>query len=221
MKFLYHRDAAKERVLLEGEEYRHLFKSRRHKRGELLLLRNMKDGNLYRYKILEVDRKFALLQLEDMEQKESLPLGFLRLGWCVIDPKTVEKSLPMLNEIGVSSICFVYCERSQRNFRLRMEKLKKILISSSQQCGRSRLMELEVYDSLERFLSDYPDCAVLDFGGEVLENEKPRTLLVGCEGGFSQKERELFKDRKIFSLRTDNVLKSETAAVAAAAKILL
>ncbi len=141
----------------------------------------------------------------------------LHLGWCVVDPKTIEKTLPMLNELGVGKISFVYCARSQKNFRLDFDRFTRILINSSQQCGRSRLMALERFDTLDDYLRAYPDSAVLDFGGEPLPCERSfASILVGCEGGFSGDERKKFGDRPIYGLRTPLILRSETAAVTVA-----
>ena len=137
MQFVYHPDAGEEILKIEGEIYNYIFKVRRHKNGEVIPLRNMEDGYLYFYRIDEEDRRKATLILVEKEHTEIVPKGFFHLLWCIVDPKTIEKTLPMLNEIGVGKITFIYCERSQKNFRLRLDKLQKILINSSQQCGRS------------------------------------------------------------------------------------
>ncbi len=81
----------------------------------------------------------------------------------MVDTKIVEKALPTLNEIGVSSITFIYCKRSQRNFKLDFKRLEKILISSSQQSGRDNLMNLNILNSLEEFIKIYPDAKILNF----------------------------------------------------------
>jgi 16S rRNA (uracil1498-N3)-methyltransferase len=46
-------------------------------------------------------------------------------------------------------------------------------------------------------------------------------VLIGCEGGFSKEERELLQTQEVFRLNTEMVLRSESAVVAVAAKILL
>ena len=42
----------------------------------------------------------------------------LHIGWCVIDPKTVEKYIASLNEIGVDKITFIYADYSQKISKL-------------------------------------------------------------------------------------------------------
>jgi len=219
MQFVYHPDAGEEILKVEGEIYNYIFKVRRHKKGEVIPLRNMEDGYLYFYRIDEVERRKAVLVLVDKEHKEIVPKKFFHLLWCIVDPKTIEKTLPMLNEIGVGKITFLYCERSQKNFRLRLDKLQKILINSSQQCGRSRLMELEIINSLDEVLQKYDNIVLINFCKEKLEClDNIERALVGPEGGLTQKEREKFE--KIRGL-DGFILRSETAAVAVSAKVLV
>ncbi|XPV83978.1 MAG: RsmE family RNA methyltransferase [Halarcobacter sp.] len=77
----------------------------------------------------------------------------LHLAWCVVDPKTVEKNIASLNEFGLDKITFISCEYSQKNFKINLEKLEKILLNSSSQCGRSSIIKLENRESLDKFLS--------------------------------------------------------------------
>ncbi len=220
MQFVHHPDAGEEILKIEGEIYNYIFKVRRHKKGEVIPLRNMEDGYLYFYRIDEVDRRKATLMLVEKEHKEIVPKRFFHLLWCIVDPKTIEKTLPMLNEIGVGKITFIYCERSQKNFRLRLDKLQKILINSSQQCGRSRLMELEVVVSLQEALQRYEDIVLVDFSEDFLScADNIQRALIGPEGGITPQERARFA--KIKGLDTPMILRSETAAVSVSAKVMV
>ncbi|BAF70681.1 16S rRNA (uracil(1498)-N(3))-methyltransferase [Nitratiruptor sp. SB155-2] len=220
MQFVYHPKAGVQTLQIEGETYNYIFKVRRHRKGETIAIRNMEDGTLYWYEIVEVSRREAVLELRKSEKKEVEPKRFFHLIWCIVDPKTVEKTLPMLNEIGVSKITFVYCDRSQKNFKLKLEKLRKILINSSQQCGRSRLMELEILLSLDEVIKKYNDIVLVDFCEEKLScTDNVERVLIGPEGGVTKEERALFE--KVKGLDTPMVLRSETAAVATASKVMI
>ena len=222
MQFLHHPEAGVPNLEVEGERYRYLFKVRRFHREDPLPLRNMRDDRLYTYRVERLDRRRAWLRLESSRELPLLPPRFLHLGWCVVDPKTVEKSLPSLNEIGVAKITFIHCVRSQRNFRPDLERLERILVNSSQQCGRSRMMELALCESLEHFMEAEPDCRLLDFSPRPLIcGEGIETLVVGCEGGMSEEERALFDPERIVGFETPLVLRSESAACAAASRLIL
>lgn len=218
MQFLYNENAKDEVIELKGQEIKHL-KARRKKSGDLLNLRNLKDEFIYTYKIDSFERNNATL-MKVKKEASNTQTSDLTLAWAVVDAKVIEKTLPFLNEMGVKKIAFVYTEFSQKNFKLDFERMRRILINSCEQCGRSSLMELELHENLEDFTDSHEDFAVLDFGGGEFQKDI-KTIFVGPEGGFSENERELFKNQKVFSLKTSLILRSESAAVASCAKILI
>jgi len=221
MQFLYHEASGQSSIILEDEPFRYLIKARREKEGAVITTRNLKDPFLYRYELSQIAKRNATLTLLDKEEK-IVPAGNLHIGWCVIDPKTVEKALPMLNQMGVKKITFIQCAFSQKNFKASPDRLEKILVNSCEQCGRSDLMEIDFSDNVKDFLQNNPSCAILDFNpSSTFDEAKPDTLLIGCEGGFSDAERKLFAEKPVIAFPTGMILKSETAAVAAAAKLLL
>jgi len=219
MQYLYDKDAGASELQINGENHRYLFKVRRLHEGEFVYLRNLQDDILYQYKIVQIMRREALLKFVKA-QKETKRSGGVHLIWCIIDIKIIEKTLPMLNQLGVAKITFVYCDRSQRNFKLDLNRIEKILINSSQQCGRSDLMKIEIIETLDNVLKKYSEIAVLDFDG-TKEWSEVESVLIGCEGGFSEEEREKLKKSHKIGLKTDLILKSETAAVGIASKLLI
>ena len=147
----------------------------------------------------------------------------LHIGWCVIDPKTVEKYITSLNEMGVDKITFIYSDFSQKNFKINIDKLQKILINSSCQCGRSNIIKLEISKNLEQFVKENENVYFLDFSNTSITDKKDeiKTLVIGCEGGFSNKERETFNKDNIVGFNSNLILRSVTAIISAASKILL
>ena len=223
MIFMFHEDAGKARLTLRGEEFKYLIKVRRHTIGDTIHLRNEKDSStLYSYTLTHIGPREALLELEKEEQKTIKPTRQLHIGWCIIDPKSVEKVLPSLNEMGVTRISFISCDRSQKNFKIDNKRLYRILRASMQQCGRSEFMHIEFVKSIEEFLKANPQSVVLDFSDAVMPKSADfETVLIGCEGGFSSEERELLAKQRVYRFDTPLVLRSESAALAAAAKVLL
>jgi 16S rRNA (uracil1498-N3)-methyltransferase len=209
-------------LLLTGDEHRYIFKVRRHREGEVIALRNLEDEQIYFYTITALDKKEATLILKHSETLSVKAKKSLHLGWCIIDPKSVEKVLPTLNEMGVEQITFIACERSQKSFELDFKRLEKILLNSSQQSGRSVMMKLESVKSLQLFIQQNPNVVMLNFSEQMLtESSDISTVVIGCEGGFTANETALFQPEKIMGLTTPLILKSESAVCAVASKVLL
>lgn len=221
MQFIYHEEAKNQTIELKGEKFKHLIKARRKKVGDSLHVRNLEDSLLYLYSIDQIQRNSATLSFISKKEDKKSPSN-LTLAWAVVDPKTIEKTLPMLNEMGVEKIDFIYTDFSQKNFKIDLDRVKRILINSCEQCGRSELMEFKVYEDLEGYLKEYPNTYLLDFGGKSIEKTSEKiSILIGCEGGFSKSERELFAKDKILGFDHSLILRSETAICAVSAKILL
>ncbi len=222
MVYLFHKEAGKPQLTLLGDEHRYIFKVRRHKAGDTLYLRNLEDGLLHRYLIAALDKQSVFLVLQESQIHEVQAKAPLHIGWCVIDPKNIEKVLPSLNEMGVERITFIYCKRSQNSFMPDFKRLEKILLNSSQQSGRSTMMQLDTADNLQAFLSQNPQSYLLNFSKDKLDSALSiDTIVVGCEGGLSEEETALFEVHKVIGLDTPLVLKSESAVCAVAAKLLL
>ncbi len=223
MKFMLHPDAGRDELVVSGEDYKYLIKVRRHKTGDLIGFRTADDLLVeWRYRLERTDGRNAYFSMESRYDAACEAAGKLHIGWCLVDPKTIEKTLPMLTELGVDKITFIHCRRSQRNFRLDFERFRRIMESSIMQCGRSSLIELEESATLNAFLQAHPDAAILDFGGEALgPDERIETVVIGCEGGFDESERKLFSSRRVRVFSSPMILRSETAAVAAASRRLL
>jgi 16S rRNA (uracil1498-N3)-methyltransferase len=222
MLYLYQKEAGQPQLTLLGDEHRYIFKVRRHKVDDTLYLRNLEDGLLHRYLITYIDKRSVILELQESQTLEIKAKVPLHIGWCVIDPKNIEKVLPSLNEMGVEKITFIYCARSQKSFKPDFKRLEKILLNSSQQSGRSVMMQLDIAESLEAFIVENPQSYLLNFSEHTLSSQVTvDTIVVGCEGGMTEDEVALFAPEKVIGFDTPLVLKSESAVCAVAAKILL
>lgn len=206
MQFLYQQNAGDFQVEISNDDFTYLIKARRFGVDSVVKMRNLKDKKLYTYAIMEIKKKSALLTKiseQDSQNSHSSPLHLL---WAIIDPKVIEKTLPFLNELGIPRISFFYAEFSQRQFSLNLQRMQKILISSSQQCGRIDLMELEVLKDFDCVCEQYAPFYAFDFGGmdirehnpfkqdsKSLENASVR-VMVGAEGALAKgKGRDLQK----------------------------
>lgn len=220
MQFNYVQLAGEKILTLDVKEYAHLFKVRRISVGAKLNCSNLKDNHIYAYKIESINKKEAILELLETYSTK-ISTCKLHVGWCIVDPKTIERNIAMLNEMGIAKISFVYADFSQKNYKVDEKRLKRILINSCEQCGRNTLMEYEILGSVSDYFDKYTKSIIVDFSDNFIEDTSNiESLLVGPEGGFSDKERIEFKGRTVFGLKTQNILKSETAVVGICAKLL-
>lgn len=223
MIYIFDEDASKEFLSIRGETHKYLVKVRRHKVGDVINFRNKEDLQmLYTYEITEIDGRSLELKLVLSAFEEVKSTKALHIGWCVIDMKSIEKVLPSLSEIGVSKISFISCERSQNNFKLDFNRFERILEASMQQSGRSTFIEFDTYKNVKEFIKAYPQTKVFDFCENILKDgSNIETVLIGCEGGFSKEERTILSTQDNFRLNTPMVLRSESAVLAVASKVLL
>ena len=209
MKFLYDKNAGNESLKIVNEAFLHL-KARRMQAGERISVRNLRDFKEYIYEIDEIDRRSASLSLVFASLNGEQKFDFT-IAWAIVDPKTIEKTLPFLNELGVGKIAFVY--------KIDIERLNYINALSCEQCGRTSLMEFEIYKNLDELMSIYKNVSAINFGGKGLNEKKDDELLIiGPEGGFSEDETAKFKNS--YCLNTKNILRSQTAVISVVAKFL-
>ena len=223
MQFVYHQNSGEELLKIDGDLHKHLFKIRRHNKSKNLFFRNMIDDILYEYEIVDINKKYATLKLINNNDMPIKPQKYLHIGWCIVDAKNIEKMLPTLNEIGVSKITFIRCKYSQNNIKINYQKLEKIAINSSMQCGRSDKMVLDEVASLREFLDNNADCFMFNFSSNDIANRADdiKTIVVGCEGGFGDDEVAMMQDDKIVGVSSKLVLKSESAVGVVASKLVL
>ncbi|AJC85333.1 16S rRNA (uracil(1498)-N(3))-methyltransferase [Campylobacter peloridis] len=220
MQFLYHLKSGDEIIEVNNESFLHL-KARRIKIGDNVIFRNFNDSYAYTYECIEILRRSCILKLKEKKEQKSQKQTNLHLALAVIDPKNIEKILPFLNELGVFKLSFVYMDFSQKNFKLDFTRMEKILIESSQQCGRDSLLKLELFENFQLFQKAYKNIVLIDFEGEDLSLFEPKehVFLVGAEGGFSESERK--KCTKKARLQASYILKAQTAIIGVASKFII
>ena len=111
---------------------------------------------------------------------------------------------------------------------INIERVKKIIIESSEQSNRISIPEIAKRETLKNFLNLFPKNGVIIFCDvncrkSNLKNilskkiDGPTCILIGPEGDFSENERQLIIDlNQTFPISlAPNILRAETAAIAA------
>ena len=130
-------------------------------------------------------------------------------------------------ELGVQKFIPILSERTAVR-EINIERIKKIIVEASEQSNRISVPEINKAESLKNFLSGFPKNGCLIFCDincdkndlkDILSKkiEGPVCILIGPEGDFSEKERQLIIEKKeIYPLSlATNILRAETAAIAA------
>lgn len=218
MRFIYDKNAGSANLSLDSKAFHHIFSVRRKnaqnalQNGEIFDFANLRDSAIHRYKIISVGKKSAEFELIDSAHiRQDSPKTHI-IQSVISD---FDKILPFLNELFVEKISLFYADFSQRNIKINLERLNAILISSSMQCGRLSKMQIEIFNSLDEVIRAYSDLVALDFDAPHDDLRNLNHFIIGAEGGFSQRERELFKDSKIraVSLNHSLILRSQSASI--------
>lgn len=177
----------------------------------------------------QVDRSQAWLKL-GAEAPAGEPSAVVEL-W--VAPPKAERAAWLVEkatELGVSRIQWISTERSVRHFTASvLERQRRVARSAVEQSDRSRVPAVEaVLPWMEALSSDfsvlYLDCEPIPPPPAVAAKaqsgcHRPVRLLVGPEGGWSDGERsELRRQSQVWKL-VDRPLRTETAAVAALARL--
>jgi 16S rRNA (uracil1498-N3)-methyltransferase len=192
--------------------------------GQVILL----DGSGYEYHSVISSFGFGetSFSIISKRQSKSVPDRELHLICSLIKKNKFEWILEKGTELGVSRFIPVLTQRSEKK-SLNMERMQKILKEATEQSERATIPILENVSDLENVLSREIPLLAFDPKGESFvakhaANYSPLGILIGPEGGWTERELFLFKKNKIpiYSLGKA-VLKAETAALAVASLILI
>ena len=123
-------------------------------------------------------------------------------------------------ELGVTRFIPLLSERTVVR-KINENRLNKIIVEASEQSNRLNLPVLDKLKKLEEFLKENVETTILfgDLNSDNkkinIQNEDPICVLIGPEGDFSTKEREIIsKMKNVIPLNINkNILRSETAAI--------
>ena len=130
-------------------------------------------------------------------------------------------------ELGIQKFIPILSERTIVR-EINFGRAEKIVVEASEQSNRISIPEIKNIQTLNFFLKQFPNNGTLIFCDINCEksnlknilskkNQGPVCILIGPEGDFSEKERQLIIEKKeFFSLSlANNILRAETAAIAA------
>ena len=131
-------------------------------------------------------------------------------------------------ELGAARLLPVMTQRTMAE-RVRLDRLEAIAIEAAEQCGRTRLPQINELVSLKLLLERRDPARALYFadesGGEVAAAafaQGAALILIGPEGGFTDEERQLIRsaENAIPISLGPRILRAETAALASLAAFM-
>ncbi|NET33419.1 MAG: 16S rRNA (uracil(1498)-N(3))-methyltransferase [Cyanothece sp. SIO1E1] len=214
-----------EYVELSGQEAKHASKVLRKSVGDLLILVNG-EGCKATAEIQSIQKSSLSLRIQSRELREQ-PEGKKVLGLGIIKVRDrFEFAIEKAVELGATTICLFESDHSERT-RIKEDRLEAIIQSAFKQSGRWWKPELIIKNDLKSVLFEFADHEVLmahekkQVEPPISSQKKEKLLLVGPEGGFSEKEVELVARAggELISLGV-NRLRAETAVAALLSQFL-
>ncbi|MBD3386474.1 RsmE family RNA methyltransferase [candidate division KSB1 bacterium] len=210
---------------LTGDEYIHAVKVMRKRRKSPIVV---VDGEGKRYEgiIESLDEREALVSVSRVKSGVNEPSLSLTLAQAVPKSMLFEWVLEKGTEIGIDRFIPMLCERSVKQPSGRKERWQKKVIGAMKQSGRCRCPQVQAVCSFEQVLKRIQDEEVyIAHPGEgkmVKPESRSVLLLVGPEGGFTDRELDLARQKgaRILDLGRRR-LRSETAGIVAAAKLFI
>lgn len=225
MRLFYNQDISEtdSKVVLLKEETKHLTKVMRKKVGDIIFITNGKG--------LLVETKINLINKSNTEllivKSETYIQSKFKINIAIAPTKMNDRTewfVEKATEIGIDSISTVLCEKSERK-AIKLDRLNKIAVSAmkqSLQYYKPYIQELVTFDSFindcksdNKFIAHCKEVNKQHLSSYKL-NSNSTTVLIGPEGGFTQKEIQNAEEKGFIAVTLgNNRLRTETAALVA------
>ena len=221
-------------TILDKDLYKHIIKVMRTKCGERILFLDENEIQ-YETRISEIESNFFVCEIEKHYKSErKLPLN-LYIAQSVLNSDAQTSAIQKATELGVKGIIPLYtdnCAVKESVIKNKIEKWQKVAVESVKQCERADIPNVFDMKKLEDVVKDYEQIIVFaerdaqsDFFTYAKENKidntKPILVIIGPEGGFSQKEFDFFKEKNIPLITLGNLIyRADTALTAALTTVI-
>ena len=219
----------KQIIINDSSNYQHIVKSLRSKIGEELLLI---DENEIEYKtvINEITKNTIVTEILDSKKSERKLEFELYLAQSPLRSDAQITIMEKATELGVAGVYPIYtdnCALKKNVIEQKIEKWQNAMYAASKQCERANiptcfpLSTLDEAINCQKFNKIIALCerntekSLKQYLRETPVNKCEKVLLIiGPEGGFSEKEFNYFKINSIPMLTLgDLILKAETAVI--------
>lgn len=227
-------DGISEKIYLNEEQSRHITKSLRMKKGDMLTVCTG-DGNDYGCIIDDINKDGARLAVCYKQASDSEADIKVSLYQGVPKGDKFEDIIQKCTELGVYEIIPVLTKRcvsrpQEKQAEKKRQRYARIALEAAQQSGRGIVPEIKKMTELKTAISQCEAEIKIVFyegGGEPLsalikKGAKSAAVFIGPEGGFEKEEVELLKQNgAVAATLGKRILRTQTAPVAALSAIML
>ena len=212
-------------VVLDDGDVHHLLHVMRNKKGDEI--EAVIDARLYNC-IIEETSPLSIKINYEIPGNNELPVD-VTLFFALAKGDKIDLVIQKATEIGATRIVLVKTERcvvklEKKNTEHKLERFRKIAKEASEQCHRLVVPEVvgvvDIKNIPASLLADVNLLAYEKVAGETkdilsLVSNKSASVMIGPEGGFSEEEVKLLKDKYGFQLISlgKRILRTETAAI--------
>ncbi|QLC26568.1 16S rRNA (uracil(1498)-N(3))-methyltransferase [Parasphingopyxis algicola] len=210
-------------IVIDAAQANYLVRVLRLKAGAQIKLFDDRTGE-WLAELAHIGKRDAVLRVEGkLRDREDVP--DLWLCFAPIKKGRIDWLVEKACELGVARLLPV---RTQRTIvdKLKPARLKSHLIEAAEQCERTALPELAEMVSLDALLADWPEKRTLfyaaergggSFGEALVAHDGPAAILIGPEGGFTEREDEAIRalPQAVPVSLGPRILRADTAAAAA------
>ena len=204
---------------LDKSQSHYIYKVMRIEEGQKFSLFN--ETGEWEAEVSNISKKIVSFKvIEQIRQKENEKK--IWLAFSPVKSNYFNFMIQKSTELGVTNFFPIITDRTIVR-TINTERLNKIIIESSEQSNRINVPSLEKIQSLDNFLKNNNSLNLifgdLNTGNKSLNVDTKKTIciLIGPEGDFSEKERsKILKYKGVQRIKlNDNILRTETAAIAA------
>ena len=206
------------KIQLNSERSNYLCRALRLKIGDEI---NIFDGNgaLFAAVISKANPRSTDVEITAARPPANSSVYSLTLAIGLIKGAAMDRALQQATELGAGKIFLIQTDRS--NVPLKSDRMEnkrahweRVISASCEQCGQLYLPELKEPQTLEDVISQTENGMVFHPSGEVFPAQMQpvnRTAIIGPEGGWSDKELDLFQQKQISRYKLGStILRAET-----------
>ena len=213
-------------VVVTGDEFHHSVRVVRLRVGEAVEVFD-REGNAANGVVQALEKDRAVITTGELLPSRESPLA-VHLGMAIIQLEKFELVLQKATELGVRSIVPLVTDRIElraERYAGKLERWQKIVFEAVKQSGRTRVPSLEEPAKFAAVAARPGAKILFDADAPPRNSEEPRnpeelTLFIGPEGGWSEHELQMARERQcLFQRLGPRRLRAETAAITAVAVI--